>query len=245
MENKIVVNIPEGQTAPIEFIHREGQALPQKDNMQKFSRDVSITSIATWIAGRKFPDTIADNNAVIVFNKTPSKASIEFHANPQDKEATVLTSKLTVNPDLAAWKINSDITFTSEALIKHVRKYAHCMESSYAKGLIDQLRNFQATLTTNLERSNDGKGNKGAAVKQAINFSKGQLPDGILLELPLFNGTAPYKMTLEIEVDEDNGQPVYSFYCLEYDGLLKTKAEEFIIGIVEPLSSKFVVLEQV
>lgn len=244
-EQKVILTVPPDYNGtPITLIVREGEAEVIKDNVLTYKQDVTIQSIKEFTE-KRYPDTTLNASGVIEFSVDPQSPFIKFLANPENKEAIILNSKLVINPELQAWGINADLKFTPEQLRKQVMKLSHLFaEPAAAKALISNLRNFQVKFEDEVVKADNRQGGKEDSIKQALTFIKGSAPQIIDLKLPLFKNTPPVDLQLTIEIDAENKQPVYSFYSFELTELLVSKAKEYIEEIVNPLRTKFVCLEK-
>lgn len=235
----------DGQAIRLEVIERTGQAEVPVREKKAFSMTVLITSILGYINTRTVPTPIQENPGVIVYSIDPEHPFIKYYENPNDSLATVLKAKMEVNPDLEAFRINTQQGFYQKDLENHVRSYAHCFTSlDEVKDIIKRLQNFDVRYEQQVKQADDRQGQTEQAVKSALKFASGELPKVISLRLPLYLGTPAQEVTLEIEVDRGkNNMPVFSFYSLDLELRKREVIEVNVSNQVAELRASFPILE--
>lgn len=221
---------------PLEVILREGQAepivLPEK-----------YLFTGTIQAPRIFSKTIKDKSLTVVEYSFAEK-KLTIKVNPTDKLAAEVRGRIETNPDLLEFKINQDKYIDSKKLINHVRKYAHCFKTmDEAKELIKSLQNFEIKFEQTHVRNDDRKGNSEESVKNAIKYHKGEVKTLLELSMPLFVGAPKVDFTVEIEIDREGTTPVFGFYSIDLEVLIRQQVEELIFAEVAELQSEFTCLQ--
>jgi len=228
----------------IELVQRTGTAAKIYEK-KRFTLAVLITSIFEWVSKRTFPSRVQENPGVIIFSKDVDEPFVKFVENPNDELSTELEAKMQVNPDLEAFGINKGERFTQKELENHVRTYAHCFgDLEVVKKLIKDLQNFDVRYEQQVKKEDDRRGNQEDLVKSAIKFAKGELPPILTITLPLYVGTKPESVTLEIEVDKGRGNlPEFSFYSIDLEIRKRNVVESTIETEVAKFKEQFPVLE--
>lgn len=95
--------------------------------------------------------------------------------------------------------INQGNNISDIELSDLIRMNRSCFESkTKAMELVTIMRNFKATITTQIEASDDKKGNTAQLRRQIVEST--QLPS-FELNIPIFKGKAKQKFTVEIDID--------------------------------------------
>lgn len=225
--------------------HNTEHNAPTLNEKVLFKKHVTVPSIDEWIQKRKFADAVQDNKAVITFCLNANNPSIRFDEDPNDELATVFTSKLKVNPDFAAFRINSDEFFSQQELLQLIIKRAHCFASlNDAKDLRTKLQNFVVKYEQTIESKNDNQGNTKDLIETAIKQHEGAINGELSLSMPIFLGMQKHSFTVEIEIQRGNGnRPVFGFFSLDVEMLKREAAEIAILNEVEKWKKDFVCLE--
>lgn len=247
-EEKVNITIPADYNGkPIQIELREGQAPMQLDEVRetKVKRSGVITSAEEY-ALKVYARETNLQPGIVMYSLDPAKLYItldEFPAHPH--LGAIITGKAEINPEIKVWAINTQNTFSAKEVIAMIMKQAHNFNSKEeAKRLISLLRNFEATFTTEKKRADDRRGNVEDAFKQTIGIKQGEMPSIMNLNIPIFKGGTPVPITLEIELDQDDNDVVYSFYSLELESALRETAKEAILNSVDKLREIFVCIEE-
>lgn len=233
-----------GKPLVVETHNTEHEA-PTLNEKVIFVKHVTVPSISEWISKRKFVDEITENKAILTYCLNANNPSIRFDEDPNDSLATVLTSKLAVNPDFEAFNINSDQYFTQQELLQLIIKRAHCFASlNDAKDLRTKLQNFVVKYEQTIEAKNDNQGNTKDLIETAIKQHEGVITGELSLSMPIFLGMKKHQFTVEIEIQRGHqNRPTFGFFSLDVEMLKRTAAEEAILTVVEKWQDKFVCLE--
>lgn len=233
-----------GKPLVIELHNTEHNA-PTLNEKIVFTKHVTLSSIDEWIKKRDFVKPVNKNVALITYCVNPNNPSVKFQEDPNDKLATVLTSKLKMNPDFLAFGINSQDHFSQKQLENLIRTKAHCFQNLQdAKDLIKKLQNFQVRYEQTVTKSDDRQGNTNDAVTTAIKAHAGEISGELKLAMPLFLGTEKVGFTVEIEIERGSGNmPEFGFYSLDVQMLVMESASNAILTEVEKFKDSFVCLE--
>jgi hypothetical protein len=230
-----------------EIIIRHGHAAKQNDPIAyAIEVNLSLQSIAEFVAKRNFSTTATDNKGIILFSKNPDKPFIEFNSDPNDELAINMKAALLIHPDFRDFAINTDKGFNQARLVNFVKAHAHCFESvKVAEDMIRDLRNFEAQFTQILIKEDNRQGEKKDSVQSAINLTKGALPKSLSLRMPLYQTQPPVNFTVEIEVDKEHGSnaPVFSFHSLDIEILKREQVDGLIQAELDKLGNQFPLLE--
>lgn len=238
---KVNIILPENYDGkPVELVFREGEAEPIKDYQAVFTQNVVMPSLFAYVLGRGFPEG-EQLPGIVIFNL--EDRSVQLNINPNDIRADRLTSRLELHPDLVAFGINEEKQFTAKQLVKHITRYAHCLGDVTApKKLIKSLQNHDVKFEQQMKNMDDRQGNTEKSVKTALKFVEGELDPNWKLLIPIFKGEAPVELEVEIQIDIQNGNPVYSFWCLELEIISKQMSDSIISDVVNKLGKYFTCL---
>jgi hypothetical protein len=246
------IDLPDGfdQSKPlqIEIIDREGTA-PEINEPKLFEKVVAVGSVVPFVRFRERYSPEAQDalrrTGVFIYSINPDKPLLQFLANPEDKRAFSLLALLEIDPDFAAFAINTDRTFNAKAMEALIMKRAHCFASEeIAKGLLANLRNFEVKFEQFVEKADDRQGNKKDAHSEALKFTKGEMPKEFHLSLPIWKHTLKQELVLEIQIDKGPGNmPVYSFYSMDADLRQREVAEAVIRMEINAISQDYATLE--
>lgn len=253
MENKIEVNVTGGVGQTLTIL--EGNAQSPKPLNSKVHVDGSILAPAEYAKmnyekfdNSEWPEgsTHPIRTGILTYSHQPGKQFITFNENPADPiEGAVITGKLVENPDLAPWQINTKRTFSPKGLVEHIIANAFAMGAEQAKTLIKLLRNHEVKFEAISKQEDDRAGKKENSFKEEIKFLSGQLPKDLSITLPLYKGTWPVEIPLEIEIDNKGNEVAYSFWSLTLENDMRVKAAEIITAEVEKFKPLFVCIEQI
>jgi hypothetical protein len=221
---------------PIEIVLREGQAAP-------IEQPVKYVVEGVIDAPLEYSKTINDITKAIVEYSFWDKFII-IKEDPKNKFAGSVKGTIVLHPDFVAFGINKDKMRSSKELINFVRKYAHCFSSmEEAKELITSLRNFEVSFEKIHVKSDDRKGNTEESVKNAVKYSKGEVKSLLTLSMPLFEGGPKVPFTVEVETEVEGSSPVFGFYSLDMEVILRDQTEEMITNVVDQLKKDFICLQ--
>ena len=129
---------------------------------------------------------------------------IDLTINERDIFADSIRGQLILSEEYLKFGINQGKYVTCFELSDLIRMNRSCFESkSKAMELVTIMRNFKAKVTTQIEASDDKKGNRTALVRQVV---EGNQPPSFELVIPIFKGQPKKTFTVEIDIDPDNLQ---------------------------------------
>lgn len=180
-----------------EIIIREGQALPAKEPIP-VRIDGTIDAPARWAENRK--SVIPQLNSFMCINRQEMR--ITLVENETSSYFNRIIGKMTLSDKFKEFGINSGkyiTNFEMADLFKMNRSFFEtktiCMD------LVSKLKNLKASVNKQIEASNNDRGNRRKLVDQVMEHN---IPESFKLSLPIFNGTEPQEVEVEINVDADD-----------------------------------------
>lgn len=194
---RMAVNSP--STISHELILRTGEALEQKEPNRVRIVGVIDTPLK-WLEKRK--DTIDQKKCHILFSR--DKMEMRLIIDEENYYSSDIGGKLLISPEFKKFGINECKYVTGMELSDLIRMNRSCFESkTKAMELVTIMRNFKATVTTQLEASDDKKGNTAQLRRQTV---EGNQPPSFELCIPIFKGQPKQTFTVEIDIDPDTLQ---------------------------------------
>lgn len=179
-----------------EVIIRTGEALKPHDPEKVLIRGV-IESPYKWLEKRK--DTIDQGQCSVIVNREVMEIGLRI--NEHDFFSDTIYGCLTLSQEFKKFGINSGDYITGLELSDLIRMNRSCFaDKSKAMELVTIMRNFKATVTTQLEMSDDKKGNTAQLRRQTV---EGNQPPAFELCIPIFKGQPKQSFTVEIDIDPD------------------------------------------
>ena len=180
-----------------EVIIREGQALPAKEPIP-VRIDGTIDAPARWAENRK--SVIPQLNSFMCINRQEMR--ITLVEDERNSYFNRIIGTMTLSDKFKEFGINSGkyiTNFEMADLFKMNRIFFEtktiCME------LVSKLKNLKASINKQIEASNNDRGNRRELVDQVVQHN---IPESFKLTLPIFNGTDPQEIEVEINVDADD-----------------------------------------
>ena len=180
-----------------EIIIREGQALPAKEPIP-VRIDGTIDAPARWAENRK--SVIPQLNSFMCINRQEMR--ITLVEDERNSYFNRITGTMTLSDKFKEFGINSGkyiTNFEMADLFKMNRSFFEtktiCMD------LVSKLKNLKASVNKQIEASNNDRGNRRELVDQVVEHN---IPESFKLSLPIFNGTEPQEVEVEINVDADD-----------------------------------------
>lgn len=139
----------------------------------------------------------------ILFSR--DKMQIIFRQNENDQLGSIVTGKLSINPDLKKFNINSDSNTLSTkemaSLLKRNRFFFTDKDKNFE--VVAALNSFNAKIETELNKEQDNKGNKRDLIEKKV---VANIPSDFNLTMPIFTGQSTKTFNVEIAFDAtDNG----------------------------------------
>lgn len=129
---------------------------------------------------------------------------IKLKVNERDYFADEIGGKLMLSEEFKKFGINSGDYVTGLELSDLIRMNRTCFaDKKVAMELVTIMRNFKATITTQIENSDDKKGNVSQLRRQTV---EGNQPPSFELCIPIFKGQPKVSFTVEIDIDPDTLQ---------------------------------------
>lgn len=200
VENKfgeqVVKELAKNLNGSAEVIIRTGEALKPHDPNVVLIHGV-IESPYKWLEKRK--DTIDQGQCSVIVNREVME--IGLYINEHDFFSDTIYGNLKLSQEFKKFGINSGDYITGLELSDLIRMNRSCFaDKSKAMELVTIMRNFKATVTTQLEMSDDKKGNTAQLRRQTV---EGNQPPAFELCIPIFKGQSKQSFTVEIDIDPD------------------------------------------
>jgi len=108
---------------------------------------------------------------------------------------------LKLHPDLKKFDINGSKTYSTIQLADFIKMNRHYFENKeIAMKLVSELRNFEGKVNKDIELKSDTRANTRVLIHQVV---ESNIPDGFILELPVFIGTEKVRLAVEINITSD------------------------------------------
>ena len=180
-----------------EIIIREGHALPAKEP-ERVNISGTIEAPARWAESRK--SIIPQLGSHMTVDRQNMR--IELVEDERSPYSNILVGTMTLSDKFKEFGINSGkyiTNFEMANLFKMNRSFfetkAICME------LVSKLKNLKASINKQIEASTNDRGNRRELMDQVVQHN---IPESFKLTLPIFNGTDPQEIEVEINVDADD-----------------------------------------
>jgi hypothetical protein len=173
---------------------RNGQALPLREPVV-LNVCANIQAPANWIEKRPV-NPLLDN---LVFSR--SEMTIQYTKDENSYYGTKITGKLLINNDLKQFGILMEnekavSKYTTEELASFLKANRYFFSDKNEAGkIISALNQFKAKLNTELEKTQDSRGNSKSLVEKVVDTN---VPTEFTLEMPVFIGFEKKKFIVEI-----------------------------------------------
>ena len=193
MTNKIKVTVENGVK---ELIIRHGEADKIHIPNGITSGGLSIDAVREYLSKDGIdPDEI--KNTFLWFSKENRFIRLEYAVRRPNPD--FIEGKITMHPDLEKFEINAGKRYNPHSLADFIRMNRHYFETKdVAIKLESSLRNFTAEVDKKLEVSDDKRANVKASIVQTVKTS---IPESFVLMLPIFIGSKPIAVTVEIDIN--------------------------------------------
>jgi hypothetical protein len=196
MEKDIKITLENGVK---ELVIREGEAAKIHIPSGIVLKDLTIGAVAEYL----LKDGILNDeikNSFVLFSYEDKFIQLKFASrieNPDD-----ITGKVSLHPDLKKFEINEGKRYTAFKLADFIRMNRHFFETKdQAIKLENILRNFTAEVDRKIEASDDKRANVKASIIQQV---KTNIPESFTLLLPVFVGSTPIPVKVEIDIDSSD-----------------------------------------
>lgn len=180
-----------------EIIIREGDALPAKEP-ERVNISGTIDTPARWAENRE--PIIPQLRSHMTVDRQNMR--IELVEDERSPYSNILVGTMTLSDKFKEFGINGGkyiTNFEMADLFKMNRSFfetkAVCME------LVSKLKNLKANVNRQIEASTNDRGNRRELMDQVVQHN---IPESFKLTLPIFNGTGPQEIEVEINVDADD-----------------------------------------
>ncbi len=193
MENKIKIELPEGQQ---EITIREGEAAPQLEPKAPIRIEMTGTleAPAEWLSKRLNTGQFEQKDCHVVVNR--DFIMIQLVINESDAyRMGKITGQLQDHPKLKEFGINQDKIWEPQELglfMKMNKTYFPSSEENMR--LVSQLMNFKARVNQTLERGMSESGSRNDTFTQVVDSN---LPKSFVVEMPLFKGYKAERVEVE------------------------------------------------
>lgn len=127
---------------------------------------------------------------------------IALIVNEHSYYSDIIDGTLDVSPEYVKFGINSGKYKNGVEMSDFIRMNRSYFESKdTAMKLVSLLRNFKANVNKDIEASQDTRGNKSIALRQAV---ESNLPPAFDICIPLFRGGKKVKFSVEVDIDPDS-----------------------------------------
>lgn len=216
MEN-IKIQLSENQK---ELIIKTGEVLPEL-------RALKIGVSGNILSPAKFHDIRKgiDKESLVIFSR--SKMEIVFDANPENPLSPKVTGHLLLNEDLKKFEINSQTKMWG---LQELAKFLKMNKTFFnnkekADSLIASLLSFKATITSDLEKANDGRGNSKDLVDRKTNSN---MPTDFILLMPVFVGGEIKSFRVEIGIDSTDSSAKFWLESSELQEIIISDRDKII-----------------
>lgn len=172
----------------------QGQAPPQREP-KVINITGTIGAPLEFITKRK--DQFQAGKVGIAYNRT--NMTITLQANDTDFFGASVTGQLVINPDLTKFAINAEKERTIQELTKFLKmnKYFFA-DVDQCMTTIGNLQKFSASVKTQIDQANDGRGNKTEGFDVKVDSNLDLFFD---LNMPVFKGQLAKKFRVDIAFD--------------------------------------------
>lgn len=190
-------------------IEPKGEALtiltgeaPKNIEPTRFCYKGQIGNPAEWLLSKK--DDIDHIKAVAVFDYKSGTIQLDLNVGQENSRTECqVIGQLKIHDDLAAFRINANYSWELGNLanfLKFNRRYF--IDKSANMDIVSGLKSFKGSVQRELEKTQDDRGNHRRLDDKRVHTS---LPEVFTLSIPLFQGTPPTDIDVEILIEEKEG----------------------------------------
>lgn len=107
---------------------------------------------------------------------------------------------LKLHPELAKWNINKGVSIDHQTLSRFIKMNRHYFEApTTAMVLVSELQNIRIKTEKEYENADNKRGDAKEMISQKVIESN--IPSSFVLKLPIFVGTDPISVNVEIEIN--------------------------------------------
>lgn len=202
-----------------EVIIRSGDALELLQQKQ-ISKSGNIESPAKFHAIRKGEP----QKSVVTYSR--SRMEIVFEADPESPLSAKITGNLLLNDDLKKFEINTQKMWGLQELAKFLKmNKSFFKEREKTDPLIASLLAFKGTITTDIEKANDGRGNAKDLMDRKTTSN---MPTDFVLQLPVFVGGETKSFRVEIGIDSTDASAKFWLESSELQEIIISERDRII-----------------
>lgn len=178
-----------------EIVIRHGDALPPIPKVKTVIKGV-LSAPGNYFEKRKR----CPEKSIVMFSREDMR--IKFLEDSDDYLAAEIDGSLSMNSDLKDIGINASTTYSTKQLASLLKmNRIHFVDKDLNAEIVSKLNNFQATINTEIEKSQDNRGNsKGLIDKKIIS----NMPTSFSLNMPIFKGGERFSFFVEICFDSSD-----------------------------------------
>jgi hypothetical protein len=195
------------QAADGEVTIRHGQARPEVV-AERVTVNGTITAPADWVTGKIASGyDYFTNDCHAVVNRDAGTITFRSNDEHQTEGGHTVTGRLSEATALQALAINTSRTYTAKKLgqlLKMNRSLFADREENLK--IVSDLQRFRATVTQELEKADDTKGNKLYHFEQRV---KTEFDLRFTLKTPIYKGQEPVSFRVDIMFDVSDGSVEY------------------------------------
>lgn len=175
-----------------------GEAVPEYKLKGIGISDASIDAVQEYLKKEGIePEQI--KNSVVLFSYEGLYLKLNY-AIRRDHSNDDIAGCLKLHPELQKWNINKSSPIDHQTLSRFIKMNRHYFENSEtAMKLVSELQNIRIKTEKEYESADDRRGNAKELIAQKLVESN--IPDNFILKLPIFVGTDPVAVRVEIEIN--------------------------------------------
>lgn len=245
-DKKVIVNLPEGATE-VEVTVREGEATKLLDPKPPVKINIAgvITAPVEFLTKRKSEaDQINPKRCHVLVNR--EKLSITLITAENDEyETGRVTGSLSLHPKFEEFGINSKKAWEPSELGQFLKmNRAFFPNRDENMKLVSDLKNFNATVNSSMERQTKENGSMKASYGQVVNSN---LPEAFTLVLPIFKGVPATSIQVEVYATIDGSDVYLQLFSPAANQMVEEMRDKVIndeVDAIRKLSPEIAIIEQ-
>jgi hypothetical protein len=183
-----------------ELVIRHGSAEEIRQYRGYSVQGASIGAVQEYLKRAGIPaDQIEHSYAEFSYEELFLRLNFGVRAGVEDKIGGVLK----LHPELEKWQINKAKAYDHQTLSRFVKMNRHFFESaSVAMQLVSELQQIRVKTEKEYENSDNRRGDAKLLIAQRLVESN--IPAEFILKLPIFVGTDPVSVKVEVEVNAND-----------------------------------------
>lgn len=198
-----------------------------------------LDSPARWIEKRK--DLIKGLSAHAIVNR--EKMTISLVTEERDHYKNTITGSLEYHPAFILFGINNGEYITPAQMADKIKMNRSFFENKIsAMSLVSELKSFKAKIDSEVEKSNDNRGNRTDLIQQKVTSN---MPESFKMVLPIFKGEKPKTFEVEVYIDASTlGCTLISPEANEEQEHLRDSAIDAVLERILAVDPTIVVIEK-